>query len=65
MDKGIRDVDAIARKLEQALTKVINHGWKVFKEERQKKEEMMKRQKTKVRAAKRQRTIRGISLSSK
>ncbi len=53
MEKGIRNVDAVARKLRQALTRATNQRLEVVREERQKREEMVERRKLKVIAAKR------------
>ena len=65
MDKGIKNADTVACKLGPALTKAINHKLEIASKERQKKEEIVERQKIKAMAAKRQKARGGISLSSK
>ncbi len=64
MEKGIRNADAVVRKLGPALTRAINQRLEVAREERRKREEMVERRKTEAIAAKRQRARGGISLSS-
>ncbi len=64
MEKGIRNANAVVRKLEPASTSAINQRLEVAKEERRKKEEMVERRKTEAMAAKRQRARGGISSSS-
>ena len=56
MKKGIKNVDAVVRKLELASTRASNQRLEVIREERQKREEMLERRKTEVMATKRQRT---------
>ena len=64
MKKGIRNVDAVARKLKIDLTKVINYRLELAKEKVQKREEMVERQRIKTMAIKRQKARREISLFS-
>ncbi len=64
MEKGIRNVDAVARKLGPALTRATNQRLEVAREERQKREKMVERRKIKAMAAKQRRASGGISLSS-
>ena len=64
MAKGIKNADAVARKLGSALTKATNHKLDVSGEEKCKREEMVERRKTKTMATKRCRDRGGISLSS-
>ena len=64
MDKGIRNRDAIARKLGLVLTKSTNQSLEVASEKKQKKEKMVERRKTKAMVIKRQRAKRGLSLSN-
>ncbi len=64
MEKGIRNVNAIVRKLGPASTIATNQKLEVAREERRKREEMMEWWKTKAIATKRQRARRGISSSS-
>ena len=65
MKKGIRNANAIARKLGPASTRATNDRLKVAKEKRRKREVMMERRKAEFIAAKRRRTREGISLSNK
>ena len=65
MKKGIKNVDAVARKLGPALTRAINDRLEAAKEERQKREEMIEKGKTKAMTAKWRRARGGISLSNK
>lgn len=64
IEKGIKNTNAIIRKLELALTKITNHRLEVAREEKQKKEEIIKKQRTKAIVAKRQRIRKEISLSN-
>ncbi len=64
MEKDIRNVDAIARKLRPVLTKVTNQRLEIAKEEKQKREEIMEKWKAKIMIAKYQKARRGITLSS-
>ena len=57
--------NAVAYKLGPALIRAINHKLKVTREEQQKREEIVERQKTKTIAARCQRTRGRISLLSK
>ena len=50
--KDIRNIDAVARKLRLASTTAINNTLEAAKEERQKREEIMERQKVEAMAAK-------------
>lgn len=52
MKKGIKNADAIARKLKLASTRATNDSLKASKEEKEKREEIMKRQKTEALTAK-------------
>ena len=47
------------------MTRATNHRLEVASEKRQKKEEIVEKQKTRALAAKRQRARKGISLSNK
>ncbi len=64
MEKVIRNVDAVARKLGPASTRATNQRLEVAREERRKREEMVERQKTEAMAAKQQKARGGISSSS-
>ena len=64
MEKGIKNADAVTCKLRLASTRATNDRLEVVREERQKREEMMERQKTEAMAAKRHRAKGRISLSS-
>ena len=64
MEKGIRNADAVARKLGPASTRATNDRLEAAREERRKREEMMERRKAEAMAAKRRRARGGISLSS-
>ena len=64
MDKGIKNTDAVTRKLGPALTKAINYRLEVASEKKQKREEIVERRRTKTMAAKCQRAKERISLSS-
>ena len=63
-NKGIRNADAVTRKLGPASIKATNLRLKVAKKEVQKKHEIVKRRKAEATAAKRQRDRGGISLSN-
>lgn len=63
MEKGIKNVDTIARNFGLALTKTTNHWLKVVRKKGRKKEEMVEKQRTEVIAAKYQRVRGVISLS--
>lgn len=52
MKKGIKNIYAIAYKLKLASIKATNHKLEVAKKESQKREEMIKREKTKAMATK-------------
>lgn len=62
---GIRNANVVIYKLELASTRATNQGLKIAKEERRKREEMVKRRKTEIMVTKCPRTKEGISLSSK
>lgn len=62
--KGIRNANIIVCKFILVLIKATNYRLKIASNEKQKREEMMERRKTKAIATKRQNTRRGISLSS-
>ena len=64
MEKGIKNADAVARKLGPASTRAINNRLEAVREERRKREEMIERRKAEAMAAKRRRARGGISLSS-
>ena len=64
MKKGIRNADAVARKLRPASTRATNDRLEAAREERRKREEMMERRKAEAMAAKRRRARGGISSSS-
>lgn len=52
IENGIKNVNAVAHKLESNLTKATNYKSKVANKKRRKKEKMIKKQKTKAMAAK-------------
>ena len=52
MDKGIRNADAVARKLKPALTRAINHRLEIASKGRQKRKEIVKSRKTEAMATK-------------
>lgn len=64
MEKDIRNADAVAYKLEPALTRVINYRLEVVTEERRKREAIVERRKAKAITSKQYRARGGISLSS-
>ena len=64
MEQGIRNVDAIARKLRSASIKATNQRLKVARKERTKRVEIVERQKTEAMAAKCRRAREGISSSN-
>lgn len=63
--KDIRNADVVAYKLGLALTKVTNQRLEIAREEKQKREEMVEKQKTETMTTKYQRIRGGISLSNK
>ena len=63
-NKGIRNADAVARKLGPALIKATNLRLEVAKEEVRRKQEVVERRKAEAAAAKRQRDRGGISSSN-
>ena len=63
-NKGIRNADAVARKLRPASIKTTNLRLEVAKKEVQKKHEVVERRKAEAAAAKQQRDRRGISSSN-
>ena len=65
MEKSVRNVDAIARKLRPASTRASNYRLEVAREKRQKKEEIVEKRKIKAMVAKYCRDKREISLFSK
>ena len=65
MEKGIRNANAVTRKLGQSSTRTTNDRLKTIKEERRKREEIMERQKVKAMATKWRRARGGICLSNK
>lgn len=64
MNKSLKNADIIAYKLRPALTKATNHRLEIADKERQKKEEIVKKWKTKAMAGKCQRAKKQISLFS-
>ena len=62
MQKGIQNIDAVARKLEPALTRATNHRLEVVREKKQKKEEIVERRKAEAIVAKQRRNRERISL---
>ena len=64
-NKGIRNADAVARKLGPASIKATNLRLEVAKEEVWRKQEIVERQKAEAATAKQQRDRKGISLSNK
>lgn len=64
IDKSIKNVDAIAHKFRPVLIKITHYRLEIAIEKRQKKEEMIKKQKIENIAVKRQRARKRISLSS-
>ena len=65
MEKDIRNTDTVAHKLRPASTRATNDKLKAAKEERQKRKEMIERQKAKAMVAKWCKARGGISSSSK
>ena len=65
MEKCIKNIDTIARKLGPALTRATNNRLEVDREKRRKKEEIKEWQKAKAMAAKQRRAKRGMSSSGK
>ena len=65
MKKGVQNPNTVACKLKLALTKASNYRLEVAREEKQKKEEMVEKQKTEAMDAKCHRNRKGISLFSK
>ncbi len=64
IEKGIKNANAVIRKLEPASTRATNQRLEVAGVERRKREEMMERRKIEVMVAKCQRAKKEISLSS-
>ena len=64
MENGIRNANAVARKLGPASTRTTNDRLETVREEKQKRKEMMERRKAEATVAKRRRARRGISSSS-
>ena len=64
-NKGIRNANAVARKLGPALIKATNLRLEIAKEKVQRKQEVVERRKAEAAAVKRQRDKRGISSSNK
>ena len=64
MEKGIRNADAVTRKLRLALTRAPKNRLDVTKKERRKGEEMIEKWKVKAMVAKRRQASGRISLSS-
>lgn len=63
MDKGERNANAVTCKLGPALRRATNHKLEVTDKKSQKRKEMMKREKIKAIAAKRQKNREEINLS--
>ena len=53
MEKSIRNIDIVVRKLGPALTRAPNHRLEVARDERQKRDEMVERRKTETIAIRR------------
>ena len=64
MAKGITNANSVACKFGSASTRATNDRLEVIKEERRKREELMKRQKAEAMVAKQHRARGGINLSS-
>ncbi len=64
IEKGIKNVDAVAHKLGPVLTKATNQRLEVAREKRRKWEEIVERRKIKAMATKCRRVRGGISSSS-
>lgn len=64
MDKDIKNVDPVTRKLGLALTRITNYRLEITSKDKLKMEKIVERQKRKAIATKRQRTRQRISLSS-
>ena len=65
IEKGIKNADAVTRKLRPASTRATNDRLKVARKKRRKREEMMERRKVRVMAAKRRKAGERIIASSK
>lgn len=65
MKKSIRNINAVTYKLGLILIKTMKYRLKVVKEERQKRQEIIKKQKTEAMVAKQYRARGRISSSSK
>ena len=63
MKRGIRNADTVAYKLKPALIRATNEKLEVTRKERQKREEMVEKRKTKAMATRCQWARREISLS--
>lgn len=64
IDKVIKNIDVVTHKLRSALTRVTNYRLKVISAEKQKREEIIEKQKTKAIATKHQRAKEQINLFS-
>ncbi len=64
MKKGIRNIDAVIRKLRLISTRATNQRLEITRQERRKREEIVERRKTEAMSAKRQRARGGRSLSN-
>lgn len=64
MKKSIRNANAVACNLGTALTRATNHKLEVIREKRRKKNQIIKRWKTKAIVTKHQKTKKEICLSS-
>ena len=65
MEKDIRNADVVTCKLRPALIKITNHKLEIAREERQKRDKMMERQKIETIVVRQQRAKRRISSSIK
>lgn len=65
MKKGIKNVDAIVRKLESTLTRATNNKLLIVREKKRGKKEVKKKRKIEAIATKQYRARVGISLSNK
>ena len=64
MEKGIKNADAVARKLGPASIRATNNRLEVVREKRRKREEIIERRKAEAIPVKRRRARGRISLSS-
>lgn len=64
MEKSIKNAHSVARKHRLALTRITNYRFEVVREEGQKKEEIVEKQKAKAMTAKKHRARGEMSLFS-